>query len=234
MDTLALWQKAVPLAEAPLKYLSDADRREWQRVCDPTAIESKLVSAQKELSKPTSGISALSLFGNAFLDAYGPKQSFLRARQSDIKASIASGELLAIGFELPRRLSHSPIVISDQVDNGKYNFQKSEIETPSLKFVEVRVLHSTQASELIPASERQNTTPGRPSYEDAITHAIEELIRGSGIDVGGTAKQHFPSIREKALNYAERNGLDIKTIGDEAIRKRFSPIFKELRRNHKL
>jgi|GEM_PF-1585525 len=186
------------------------------------------VTFQKALAQTSGEITKLS----------EPFERMCQKAQSEIKKDIRNGRLVATAHEVDRRLSSRPHFVPLDLWEGYISWTSGTLKKGKLKAIEVRLIEASKmpgvVAELIeiqaPPEEKHI---GRPSFEDAISAAINSLMETCRIDTDKSQAWHYPLIRLELEHPRYNLDKPPQDIHDETIRRYFSPIFKELKKTKK-
>lgn len=243
------WDRGSLLTNARLQFAPLELRREWQALQARSAI----TEAQEHLEQnQPSDKSWMNLLGTALQGAQEvvkARQDVLKRAEEHVTGRINSGDLVAVGFDAPRKSHSIPVEIERTHWLNSVNWDNSEIRSQGLHFVQVRL--AIRVAE-VPASDAKLTTKttdfspsnkkvvhvrarkrGRPAIGPYVKTAFAELLNAGEIDTNASAKSHFEKVRAWVLKNKSADQIDGLTFGDEGIRTHFSPLFKELKRNRK-
>jgi hypothetical protein len=216
-ELLALWERAVPLAEAAFRF------------GDPALVR----SYRERLNHKPGAMSFLCMLTNALGDIskkpeFIPEEMrvtpeernsfYALARQIDdqLRARLQSGALMAIGFALPRRPDDFPhIVPKSLLIVSRMTIKGNKAEGEGLIFEAIRVA-SAQTGTLQIVSK---SAPGRPSSRNLIKHAYEACCVEGLIEFDEPQLRAIEKVQEwikaqRPNDYGHGRGL-----GVEAIRK---------------
>jgi len=147
------------------------------------------------------------------------------AAAEEIKRLLANGKLLGVGYVSPRLVTDAPTSIpSDLWPLAKLNYDKSEIESGSLKFENVRIIKPPKNARIVapPALRLISSTDnigfprpkGRPSTRATIFAAYEKLKNAGKIDFTAPMTHAYPKIRAFLI---QQHGTE-KGFQNEAMR----------------
>lgn len=144
--------------------------------------------------------------------------------QEEFRHQLESEKLIGIGYLSPRQINDAPQFIpADIWPLGKINLKKSEIESGSLKFENVRIIKPSKNSiiaaapklRLVNTKEIDLPRPkGRPSTRAVILTAYQKLKNAGKIDFSAPMTHAYPKIRALLI---EQHGTE-KGFQNEAIR----------------
>lgn len=159
------------------------------------------------------------------------------AAEEEIKRQLAQGKLLGVGYVSPRTVSDVPSVIpADVWLLAKINCEKSEIQSGSLKFENVRIAKLPKNSNpaapaklrLIGSKDIDPPRPiGRPSSRTDIFAAYQTLKAAGEIDYSKPMSHAYPKIRAVLF---EQHGTE-RGFQNEAIRLAIKDDFQATTQN---
>ncbi|RKQ72503.1 hypothetical protein [Oceanibaculum indicum] len=227
---LELWRSGTPLITAIGRF-ADADLKEkalQSRSVPPAKIEMPGLDEQ-----PSSNLKSLMQLGLLFapMVAYSAnRKSIIVETQQRMIAKLWDGELVALGYTLPRQVEDAPVFLPHDAWSGTIDWEKSEIRGAGLHFVSVRIARqeTTETPLLIEVAPLPpQATKGRPSTKQVIVEAYQALKSSGQIDFTRPMKDCFPQIREwLATRYPDRKGFFLE-LGKETIRKPISDLFNK-------
>ncbi|PJE30956.1 hypothetical protein SAMN06297129_3494 [Pseudooceanicola antarcticus] len=231
-----LWSKGIWLQEAWRAYAAEEKLNRHRALYAKSAIEMLATAPQ-----PAEDASPMAKFGALFKgpqDLLAERAEVDRDMQDDLRRFLYTGQLVALGFEPPRKEASSPLEIPAAYWPKTHSpsltqWGANTLKHASLIFVDVRIVSRPQFdAALLPASAAPVQT-GRPPVNKAIKRTCQELITAGKIDTSLSMKAHYPMIRE----HLAQRGIDLpippEAINDETIRKTFSPLFKDLKEANK-
>lgn len=178
------------------------------------------------------------VFSN-FVDTLAEPGRQRHAAEEEIKQQLTKGKLLGVGFISPRSVNDAPTAIpSDLWALAKFNYDKSEIQSGSLKFENVRiaklpankqVTQPATINNVYSFSTKTRRPVGRPTSRDKIKEAYEELKAEGGIDFTKPMTHAYPLIQARL---AAKHKTD-RGFKDEAVRKAISDDFHSTAHAHK-
>lgn len=142
---------------------------------------------------------------------------------NEFRKRLGSRKLLAFGYLSPRSIDDAPRQIpADLWPKAKINFDKSEIQSGSLKFENVRVVKPARNSKFVTPSKlqiahSQNIEPprpiGRPSSRKNIFAAYEALKSANEIDFSKPMTHSYAKIRAALIEqYGSERGFQNEAI----------------------
>lgn len=145
------------------------------------------------------------------------------AAEEEIKRQLAQGKLLGVGYVSPRAISDAPSDIpADVWPLAKINYEKSEIQSGSLKFENVRIAKLAKNSKitaptklrLVSSKDIDPPRPiGRPSSRAAIFAAYQALKAAGEIDYFKPMSHAYPKIRAVLFEqYGTERGFQNEAI----------------------
>jgi hypothetical protein len=217
-----VWQHGVTLWDALARYGTPETWKAYEAI-DPSRAMAKsaspfLIGLLVEMFQPVA-------------DAASRKQSLLRELQTEIIAGAARGELLRVGFVVPRRATDEPAwVTSDLWPRDRIEWTESSVSGNGLSFVAVRVLHREALAQLeADTSEARNAGRGPKSARPYIEKAVTDLISTSKLDPQAPHKVNAGLVREYVNKHYAADFPGKKGLNDETIRKIMVRMLKQHR-----
>ncbi|MCD9149256.1 hypothetical protein [Pseudophaeobacter flagellatus] len=231
----ALWQRGIRLNQAPHSFAPKADKAEYKRLYEASAITAWSDAMAKMQETGRSGVDAVS-------EVLTEPQKILSARtewddrmRKFILHHLTHGNLFGYGFEPPRRMESQPYEIPAAYWAGRVRWDNATLTVNGLEFIEVRVL-ATQVRDRLVGISHETTTDlqrGRPSIKADVEEAFATLLQKGLIDISKSAKSHFPLVRQCLQTIQPGASYSDTKPGDEGIRTHFSPLFNELKKTNK-
>jgi hypothetical protein len=144
--------------------------------------------------------------GHAATDARRELENF-------IVGHLVAGNLLAVGFRVPRSPADAPFQIPLDTWEGKINWADSTVAGNGLHFVAVRILPRTWLRRTLIENDAAATaqpTPkpiGRPEKKAVVPKAFENLLASGRIDLSKPKSHCYPQIRDfLATQFPDRAG----------------------------
>lgn len=215
------WKNATPLQHACQTFCS-AETRDALKDHSQETVLAHMSADTLEIGKTLSGLAFMRI-SNERLKLHNA------ARQASIRETLdrlARGELVACGFEAPRKLDSRPILLSPAMFEGYIAWDKGTLSHEGLQFVEVRLAETSAHPPALKA-------PGRPTIKHAIEEAFRALQDAGEIDPNKPAGTHYPKVRNWLRKHRTDLPKDPMSISNEGIRAHFSPLFNALRKNRK-
>ncbi len=215
------WEFAVPLRDAPFRFAHTSlfDKlRDLKRQTQQDAEKGQLDEDAKQRLQQLAAI----------------ETKF----DENLKLLVNTGELLAIGFALPRTPESFPIDIPPDVWNSNIDWRNDAVSGNGLEFAAVRI---APFEDVEPRFERLQSSPtkvdaprrGRPSSQEDVYKAYEALKQNGHINFLQSMRSQFPIIRAELCKLHPDWKSHIETMSDETIRQTISNDFKEMRRSKK-
>lgn len=234
----------------------------WQRGTSPfnaLRANSTLVEADTiKLEEPSILWSLVETLGQAGLHAQENDVSFPEAAkrtmaveqekkslENSAKArffdALATAEIIALGFETPRRKASIPVTISPRTFRFGINWRLSTVDFEGLSFVAVRIVPATMlsidATSLLSASDASQLSKrpiGRPTLGPDLVECFDALVASGQIEVTKSFASQVPSMRD----WLSINKPDLHVPNDEisikTFRNHLSNKFNALRVSPKL
>lgn len=238
-----LWRSGSPLSIAWITYAHPELKAQWTELKGKSALTALSASVEQagQQEKPDP-IRRVEFVQNLLQ----PAQAILQDRsdvkgkmQSNIREYMKNGHAFAYGFEPPRKLVSVPVELPKGVWGGKFDWDNSTITYAGLSFVQVRLTTRRIRDEILdrssePFESKTSTRPGRPTVGPDIEEAFHALHEAGEIDTKSSASSHYDKIREWLHRYKPDLPVEARNLGHEVIRKNFMPLFRGLKKNHKL
>ncbi len=238
-----LWRSGSPLSNSWLTYAHPDLKTQWTEIKGKSALTAFSISVeqagQQEKPDATRGVESMQ---NLLL----PVQTILQARsdlkkkmQNNIQEYIKNGHVFAYGFEPPRKLGSVPVELPSGAWGGKFDWDNSTVSHAGLSFVQVRLTTRRIRDEILnqspePFEFKPSAGPGRPTVGPDIEEAFRALHEAGEIDIKSSASSHYDKVREWLHRYKPDLPAEARNLGHEVIRKNFMPLFKALKKSHKL
>ncbi|SPF75220.1 hypothetical protein ALP8811_00206 [Aliiroseovarius pelagivivens] len=231
---IQLWKRSIALANAPYRFAHPNIRASYDAACSESATEAMKHAADSIQESGKSGIEAMTELFAGPSRILGLRSEISSRMKSNLVKGCESGALRAFAFETPRKLEHTPVELPPSVWSGHIDWARSQIKTGGLCFVEVRLISPKIAAEIEAKYLPQEAKSGRPAIEHHLRACVQEMANADLIDPTQSMRSHYDAVRVRYAAYANTHKLTKTNVGDEAIRKVFSPIYKDLKENQKL
>ncbi|PJE30422.1 hypothetical protein CVM39_06875 [Pseudooceanicola antarcticus] len=233
-----LWKRGIWMRDAWRSYASEEKYNRHRELYAKSAAELLTTAppaAADDDASPMSKLEALFKGPQALLAERGEVD---KEMQEDLRRWLRTGQLVALGFEPPRKEASPPLTIPAEYWPQTHTpsltrWQANTLKHASLAFVDVRIVSKAQFDAVLAPAALQQAPVGRPAVNTAIKQICQDLIDAGKIKTDLSMKAHYPMIRE---HLAQRD-LDLpippEAINDETIRKTFSPLFRDLKKTKK-
>ena len=220
-DARSLWNKGVSVKLAISKFYTEENTIEYDTTIKPSIDDFKTMSKMEQASVIGSQLKDIAkVIGKSF-EPY-----------TQLRAKLAAGRLLGIGFREPRLPDHEPTLIpADVWESAKVNTDQSFVKGAALSYVSVRIAKRPRKSSkilspllMLPAKKQI----GRPRKRDDILNTYEELKRGNKIDFLRSMKQAYELILETMRN---QNGDPDFYVDYETVRIAITTDFQQNKNN---
>lgn len=236
-DPTVLWNSAVPLSQAALRFAPAELRARWAELTKMSAL-SEGTKAMEKVAPRSSLMDMLGACLTGMSSIMEPRGEVLRHAQGLLLEHLKKGRATGVGFEPPRRVRSVPIVIPERHWHQIVRWDSCEVLSGSLKFLDVRVLARPKPKpvilEPIPETQKIGNVPspriGRPSIQHHVRAAFEAMNVAGQIDPERSARSHYAFVKQW-INQNTSCAAD--DLSDEGIRAHFSPLFKALKTDRK-
>lgn len=241
MDTVSLWQNAVPLESAFLRFAPrDTAARYRQLVADTSA--SAIADRMQTRAEAAGADLPEGMFERLHLltrDAWGPtgeRTKMEQALKAACLALIRAGTVRAFGFAVPRQPHDVPVELPADLWNGIILWERSRVEAHGLRIEGVRLIPTAriEALQTQQAPREPARRPGRRSRESQIIEAFKALAAAGRIDTVRPLARVFPMIRTWVCETYPDDPDGEKGLNDKTLRKVLTPLFGARRKCSKL
>ncbi len=246
----ALWNHGIFLSVSVRAFAPQNLRKKFEEADKISALEEGKKKVEELENSDADLPTAFVTFLSAVNEVIGPRDKLRAEMQTLVMGWLQRGDLVGFGYEKPRQMASRVHEIPAQLWHGNLNWIESSLSAQGLELVQIRVLHSTKKEQLtkefglrtdalvegnidakIPQVEAAET--GRPTIRGFIEDSFEALLADGLIEVQKPAKAHYPLVRSWLMrNKPEANATET-TPSNEGIRRHFSPLFNDLKKNHK-
>lgn len=225
----SIWSQGHWLARCDRAFSSKSQTERWKELDSISAIK----IFQKEYADQNSSDVG---WADAIFKALEPANA-INIRRSDLTSEVRknvlnylkSKQLVAIGFEPPRKLDDVPKFLPLEVWNGTVNWDESSLKYQSLSFVDIRIVAPAWIDKTLSENVSIEKSRGRPSVASDLETCFRSLAVEQKFDFNGSMKSNFPTIRDWLNEHLSADGAEEYKISNEAIRKYFSPYFNKLK-----
>tara|TARA_E500000305_G_scaffold109307_1_gene113935 strand:+ start:2098 stop:2760 length:663 start_codon:yes stop_codon:yes gene_type:complete len=219
MNIGAMWSNGTPLRASFAKF-GNPQKAEAYRSVNHTGQAMGLINAiTLSLTDQQAGDAA----SVAAQKQISETSELRRELEDEVLSRLRSGELIGIGYDVPRRSDDEPKQVPrDAWTLSSMKWDRDEVKGNGLHLSAVRIVLIEPV---------KNKKVGRPGTETLIAQAFDELHSEGKIDVSKTIRAHFEVIRERVwLNNPSLN-RDQTGLGDKALSKHLSPLFQDAKSN---
>lgn len=231
IPTIQLWESGVYLSKAPYAYAHEELKEQYDQAFKASAFQTYFESLRLASEQGKTGVDALSDAANDATPLRNEQTKARDAVEAFAKHHLLKGNLIAYGFEPPRRVESQPHQISAECWSGSIRWQKSTLSAQGLVFEEIRVVSRSVQERVLTKDqmEYEPTKPqGRPTVGPAIEAAFLALNKAGEIDATASQSSHYPRVR----SWLAANFPDLKTppskISEKTLYRYFSPLFRRL------
>lgn len=233
----ALWQRGIRLNQAPFSFAPKADKAEYKRLYEASAITAWSDAMAKMQETGRSGVDVLS-------ETLTEPQKILSARsewnarmRKFILHHLTHGNLFGYGFEPPRRMDSQPVEIPASYWNGRVQWDKACLSSQGIELIEIRVVSRQLRNTVLDRGNVDQSAPqpaGRPTIGPTIKAAFAALQDVDEIDVNASQQSHYPKVRAWLEVHHPNLKIPAAKISDKTMQKHFSPLFNSLKKSSKL
>lgn len=231
-----MWENGRSLKNSPRAFSPKADKEEYDRLHNLSAIEIFTQASEDAIGKGISGLDAFNASTSAISPLLSARSEWATRAQGFIIHHLLQENLYGFGFEPPRIMCSQPFEIPSACWKGQIRWHKDELTSDGLKFSHIRVLSKAVRLRLI-NSEVDTASlnkPGRPGYKIQILKAYAALNAAGKIDPRNSLQSHYPSVIEWLdLNLPEGEQLE-KPPSNKTLQKHLSSLFNGLKKSSKL
>ncbi len=142
--------------------------------------------------------------------------------ERDLFNKLIKGDLVALGYALPRAPDDPLRRIPAEAWKGKVDIHAGTASANGLEFTAIRILRP-EARE---AATEDIRAPGRPSRQSQIVAAFKALDDAGQIDRNQSTRSHFTAIRAQVKRMFPEEADNEKGLGDKALYKIVGPLFE--------
>lgn len=247
-----LWENATSSQTAPLSFLPSDFLPKGKTHADfakPKFTLSALVDNLQSQSDAREGANgdALAILSQSVAETSALDQDRNRLTETGkarLLKALAAGNVLALGFEHPRKRQDVPIKLeaSDFGGTAHFRWDLGSLRSHGLHTIEVRFI-STERAEGLAKELRAETLErsgvrfaepakpvGRPTIKPQIEAAFRALLEEGRVDVTAPMKRNYTIIRQwLALNCSDIT-VTPDTPNDETIRRIIKPLFDQAKK----
>lgn len=224
---LVLWKNALPLWQGRVRFAPGDIRKRWHAAHDKFWLE------DVQASLPSSQYSVADV-QKALASAFDPRREADKAADEWASTQLRAGELVALGFEPPRKVSSEPVIIPAECWQAVASLGTDKLQVGGLSFIDIRVLPRV-AAERIKAEWENETVPPHPapkrgprSSATDIAEAFEALLAAGRVNPDTSAKSHYPEIRAWLQYHRSGAGYSATRPSDETLRKTVQPMLAQI------
>ncbi|WP_416369866.1 hypothetical protein [Tritonibacter mobilis] len=237
ISLLPLWERGYRLNKSAYLFSPAAERDNYDRLHSIDYMSMANDAAKAALLVGKNAKDTGMAMTQAASDLAKARLDWRNRRQGVLLKWLQSAQLIAYGFEPPRRMDSQPVEIPATYWTGRVQWDECKLTVQGLEFIEIRIV-TRQVRDEIQSRERNDlTTPqaaGRPTVGPAIKTAFTSLQEGGEIDTNASQQSHYPKVRRWLKENAPSLSVPAEDISDKTMQKHFSPLFNELRKSYKL
>jgi hypothetical protein len=234
---LQLWQKSHWLGRSKEAYAKHFHNEAWTEAKEIRGnkhwLELVVTGLGKAYAESDGDPAQISKQANKMAAIEKPLSDLLEQAGSQILAHLRKGTYRGFGFDRPRTVDTSPVLIPPECWSGTVIWQNNELRFQSLKFSDVRL--RMVAEKIVTLTDRSLAKPepakGRPTIKPYVEAAFHALNKKEKIDCSKSASSHFDLVRDWIASNIPDCPKPAHEIGNEGIRAHFSPLFKALKKN---
>lgn len=236
---LTLWQRGIYLGKAPFAFAPKAEKEEYGRLHDASALQAASEAAQAAAAAK-SDISFLEGLNAAVRGARpiaSARADWDNRMRKFVLHHLKHGNLYAFGFEPPRRMDSQPVEVPATYWSGTIRWDKASLSVQGLEFVEIRIVSRQLRNQLLERGNVEVTavsSVGRPTVGPSVQAAFKALEKAGEIDLSASQQSHFPKVRSWLETNFPNLSVPAAKISDKTIHKYFSPLFNDLKKNSNL
>lgn len=245
-----LWNTGVYLSRAYHSFAPENLQKEWEEVSKRSALKEAHAKLEELQNTQIGFAEAMNSVLGKVTEVTRPKEDLLKRMRDLVVNRLWQGDLVAFGYEKPRRMSSEVHRLPARLWNGHIDWHTSSLVSQGLELVEIRVLTQERVSKTSSlfefldsyGTEAQSSTDtphveagrtGRPTIKGYLEDAFAALDAAGLIDVQKPAKAHYPLVRHWLQENKPEAGATKDKPSDEGIRAHFSPLFNSLKKTRK-
>lgn len=165
---------------------------------------------------------------NKFLKENAESSKLHNLLEGQVKAKLLSGDLIAVGFAVPRKPADLPNFVPRDVWQNfhQVDWIHDKLKGSGLEFLSVKLVPKILASR---DPDRTSRRMGRPSVKREVFEAFQAMLEIGEVDVSASMSSHYPRIRTWLCEKYPEHEARFSTLTDEAIRRVISPEFRSLK-----
>ena len=230
---LWLWRHGVPTASA-LRLAEPQLVADLDAAPKPGAWMKQAGATLPAKLGDLTGAERLIAAGTMLSNAAKPRVDAVRACEADVVAKLRSGQILALGFEAPRRQDDPPALIERHALPPSIWLDGKPFKRGSLTFEDVRLLRGDDMAQLVRAWEATQApsapTPkqrGPEGVQRRIEAAYAAMKAAGEINFAASMSAHFPALRRRLIAAYPDAGYGATRPTDETLRKTFRDLFRD-------
>lgn len=233
------WRRGFYLSKAYYKFAIPEARKRYDDAMKISAWDAFEEATKRE---STGDKAALDVFANS-LQAATPilanRNQLRKDMQDFVRDHLIKGNLIAFGFEPPRKISDQPIRIPAYCWKGRIDWDDSALVAQGLRFEQIRIIVALWQEKIIqldaPEAEAEDVkSPGRPSWEKHILSAFDALKEAGEINTDEYLTSHYGKVRAWLEINVKASERPPKLPHDNTLNKYLSPLFNALKEDQKL
>ncbi|GEM_PF-3228563 len=156
----------------------------------------------------------------------------IKVMRDALVREVLGGNMLAMGYALPRDPADKPVFLPDDIWAGKIKWDQSEIIGKGLHFVSVRLIWNAIGigGENDVLSLPAPKAAGRPSLKEDIINAYRHLESMNRIDFKKPMSAFYETVKNHLMEACPDKAGVYRAMSNETIRLHTAPLFKESRK----
>jgi len=212
MKLFDIWEKAIPLSRAFIRFGNREAAAEYTKLRETTSAVAMLGAITERAEQGDGFLEAFQNATKPTAPARKRASHLAQALKEETLHHVSKGVLVAYGYSQPRHASDKPQRVPRDLWSGTVNWEADKITGNGLKMEAVRLVPAQWlTSQSLPAP------VGRPGRQQQTTEAFHALHKEGRIDFIKPMKANYPAIRNWVkAHYPDENhpdhGLSDKTL----------------------
>jgi hypothetical protein len=237
LDRREIWNAGVTLWAAQFRLAPNADLADYSNKHAMRRPFTDVVEGWiAQLSKlPAAEQSAAMAKYNAWAKANSDADAAQSKLQRFLIDHLRAGNLIALGYSVPRHANDDPIPIPQDVWEGRIDWANSTVKGNRLEFVAIRILarnwidnieaqKASAAARALPAPKPR----GRKPIKVAVPEAFQQLLDAGKIELNKPKSHCYDAIRNLlARKYPDRED-EFRRMSNDTISRGISPLIRRL------
>ncbi|MBR9653556.1 hypothetical protein [Thalassovita aquimarina] len=230
-----LWNAGIYLSQADRSFAPENLRKAWEEASKKSALHAMQDKMEELKETQVDFTKKLEAMLGAVNEVSRPKDDILKKMRELVVNWLKRGDLVAYGFEKPRRMASIPYELPAQLWHGRIDWFDSSLSSQSLELVQIRVLSKAMIDKVTTAALPNSETLAEPVQPAIGRPTIQPQIKAAYLSVASSEKldktMSLKTVAEHVRLQLAQDNPDLQVTENkpsyETIRRVISPLWKE-------